>query len=109
MTAAAQSLLQPCTGSANRDCKHGRGANGCEDCRVRLFSVCGALDSSELDELDRISQRKNYPAKTTLFEQGALAGSVSTSPKVSCGSTSRCRMVAGRSSVSRCLVIFWGS
>ena len=76
MTAAAQSLLQPCAESATRDCRHGRGTNGCEDCRVRLFSVCGALESSELDELDRISQRKSYPAKTTLFEQGALAGSV---------------------------------
>jgi CRP/FNR family transcriptional regulator len=76
MTAAAQSLLQPCTGSANRDCKHGRAENGCEDCQVRLFSVCGALESSELEELDRISQPKNFPARTTLFEQGALAGSV---------------------------------
>jgi CRP/FNR family transcriptional regulator, anaerobic regulatory protein len=76
MTAAAPSLLQPCSGPADQECKHGRGENGCEDCRVRLFSVCGALESSELDELDRISQHRNFSARTTLFEQGALAGSV---------------------------------
>jgi CRP/FNR family transcriptional regulator len=76
MTAAARSLLQPCTGSADRDCKHGRRDNGCEDCQVRLFSVCGALEASELEDLDRISQPRNFSARSTLFEQGALAGSV---------------------------------
>ena len=62
--------------SAKRDCKHGRSTNGCEDCKVRLFSVCGALEPSELDELDRISQVKTFAPKTMLFDQGALAGSV---------------------------------
>jgi CRP/FNR family transcriptional regulator, anaerobic regulatory protein len=61
--------------SAPRDCKHGR-HNNCDDCKVRLFSVCGALEPSELDELDRISQVRNFPARTMLFDQGALAGSV---------------------------------
>jgi CRP/FNR family transcriptional regulator, anaerobic regulatory protein len=65
-----------CAESEKRDCKHGRSGNGCEDCKVRLFSVCGALEPSELNELDRISQVRNFPAKTMLFDQGALAGSV---------------------------------
>ena len=73
---AAHSLLQPCTGSASRDCKYGRAENGCEDCQVRLFSVCGALEACELDELDRISQGKIFAPKTMLFDQGAIAGSV---------------------------------
>ena len=36
----------------------------------------GALDPSELDELERISQARVFPAKANLFEQGTLAGSV---------------------------------
>src|SRR5215470_9407718 len=73
---AASSSLQSCTGSAKSECKHGRSDNGCEDCKVRLFSVCGALEPSELDDLDRISQARHFPTRTMLFEQGALAGSV---------------------------------
>jgi CRP/FNR family transcriptional regulator len=72
----AEPSLTSCAGPAPRDCKHGRAGNGCDDCKVRLFSVCGALEPSELDELDRLSQVKNFPAKTMLFDQGALAGSV---------------------------------
>jgi CRP/FNR family transcriptional regulator len=68
--------MDTCAESEKRDCKHGRGENGCEDCKVRLFSVCGALEPSELNELDRISQVRNFPARTMLFDQGALAGSV---------------------------------
>jgi len=69
-------LTEPCTGSEARDCEHGRSTNGCEDCKVRLFSVCGALEPLELDELDRISQVRSFTPKATLFEQDALAGSV---------------------------------
>jgi CRP/FNR family transcriptional regulator len=68
--------LKSGAGPAPRDCKHGRSGNNCEDCKVRLFSVCGALEPAELDELDRLSQVKNFPARTMLFDQGALAGSV---------------------------------
>jgi CRP/FNR family transcriptional regulator, anaerobic regulatory protein len=67
---------EPCAGSEGNNCRHGRTANGCDDCKVRLFSVCGALDLSELDELDRISQVRTFAARTILFEQDALAGSV---------------------------------
>jgi CRP/FNR family transcriptional regulator len=73
---SAEPLVNSCAGSAPRDCRHGRGGNNCDDCKVRLFSVCGALEPSELDELDRISQVRNFAARTMLFDQGALAGSV---------------------------------
>lgn len=72
----AEPLQDSCAGAAPCDCRHGRPTNGCEDCKVRLFSVCAALEPSELEELDRISQAKQVPARTTLFEQSALAGSV---------------------------------
>src|ERR1700733_14164035 len=73
---SAEPLVDSCAGPGMRDCRHGRGGNNCDDCKVRLFSVCGALEPSELDELDRISQVRNFPARTMLFDQGALAGSV---------------------------------
>ncbi|MGY4226355.1 CRP/FNR family transcriptional regulator [Bradyrhizobium sp. USDA 4503] len=72
----AEPLQHSCAGATRSDCRHGRATNGCEDCKVRLFSVCAALEPSELEELDRISQAKQVPARTTLFEQSALAGSV---------------------------------
>ena len=64
-----------CAGPASRDCKHGRG-NDCGDCKVRPFSVCGALEPAELDELDRLSQVRSFPARTMLFDQDAPADSV---------------------------------
>jgi CRP/FNR family transcriptional regulator len=67
-------LTEACAGSERDRCHHGR--NSCDDCKVRLFSVCGALELSELEELDQISHAKVFAAKATLFEQGALAGSV---------------------------------
>jgi CRP/FNR family transcriptional regulator len=83
MTNAEPSLshiAQACAGSGPSadplDCKHGRIVNGCDECKVRLFSVCGALDTSELEELDRISQSKMFAAKAMLFDQGAIAGNV---------------------------------
>src|SRR5262249_32889074 len=36
----------------------------------------GVIAASELEPRDRSRQPKNFPARTTLFEQGALAGSV---------------------------------
>jgi CRP/FNR family transcriptional regulator, anaerobic regulatory protein len=73
---AQASNSEVCAGSAAQDCKHGRNTNGCDDCKVRLFSVCGALEACELDELDRISQGKIFAPKAMLFDQGAIAGSV---------------------------------
>ncbi len=65
---------EACAGLASQDCKHGR--TGCDDCQVRLFSVCGALEPSELEELDRISEGKTFSPKAMLFDQDATAGSV---------------------------------
>ena len=62
--------------SVSRDCKQDTCTTGCQECSVRLFSVCAALEPSELDELERISQTRLFEPKATLFEQGALAGSV---------------------------------
>lgn len=79
MTSAELSVAsggEVCAEPAARACKHGRSANGCDDCKVRLFSVCGALEASELQQLDRISQRKNFLPKAMLFDQGAVAGGV---------------------------------
>jgi len=73
---AAQPLLDSCSGSPTQECGHSHGATGCDDCKVRSFSVCGALELSELEGLDAISQVRHFPAKTMLFDQGALAGSV---------------------------------
>jgi CRP/FNR family transcriptional regulator len=69
-------FAEPCAGPEGRDCEHRRSPNGCDDCKVRRFSVCGALDSSELDDLDRLSQVRNFSPRSKLFDQGALAGSV---------------------------------
>jgi CRP/FNR family transcriptional regulator len=69
-------FTESCAGSEGGRCAHGRGTSGCDDCTVRLFSVCGALDRSELDGLDRISQVRVFSSNVTLFEQDALAGSL---------------------------------
>src|SRR3954468_21816112 len=70
--ANAEHPADPC--GDGPDCVHGRG--GCDDCQVRLFSVCAALGHDELEELDRLAQVKHYPAKSMLFDQGAPAGAV---------------------------------
>jgi CRP/FNR family transcriptional regulator len=72
----AEILPEVCAGPAKHDCRHSRSENGCDDCKVRLFSVCAALEPSQLDELDRISQHREFSARAVLFDQGALAGSV---------------------------------
>ncbi|RTL49566.1 MAG: cyclic nucleotide-binding domain-containing protein [Bradyrhizobiaceae bacterium] len=65
-----------CTASADKNCKHDRGENGCAECGIRPISVCGSLELSELEEFVRISQIASFTPKTMLFEQGAPAGSV---------------------------------
>ncbi len=62
--------------AGRRACKHDRGDADCAECGVRLVSVCGALEISELDELERMSLVTTFPPKTTMFNEGALAGSV---------------------------------
>ncbi|MBX9710198.1 MAG: helix-turn-helix domain-containing protein [Xanthobacteraceae bacterium] len=64
-----------CSGSAAQACKHNN-ESGCAECSVRLVSVCGSLELSELEELERISHVTIFASKSMLFEQGAPAGSV---------------------------------
>ena len=72
----ASTSTEPCVGSDRRICEHPRSENGCDECRVRSFSVCGALQPGELAELNRISQIKHYAHKAMLFDQGAPADGV---------------------------------
>lgn len=65
-----------CEASEDLACKHQRGVSSCAECNVRLISVCGALEISELDALEQMSHVTTFAPKAMLFEQGALAGSV---------------------------------
>src|SRR5690606_8381431 len=50
-----------------------RGRDGCKGCKVRLLSVCAALDCDELGELEELALPVAYPPKATLFMQGEPA------------------------------------
>ncbi len=50
-------------------CAHGEAANACVDCKVRLISICAALDASELEHLNDLSHQVRFGAKATLFSQ----------------------------------------
>ena len=65
-----------CTASEKSACKHNRGETGCAECGVRLISVCGALEFTELEALERISHVTTFAPKAMLFDQGALASNV---------------------------------
>ncbi|MET0708934.1 MAG: Crp/Fnr family transcriptional regulator [Tardiphaga sp.] len=70
-----KTFAAPC-GSDSAGCRRARSDSGCDDCRMRPFSICAALAPSELDELDRISHTRAFPAKAMLFDQGETADSV---------------------------------
>lgn len=70
------SISEQCAASEKSACKHNRGEAGCAECGVRLISVCGALELSELEALERISHVTTFAPKTMLFDQGALASNV---------------------------------
>src|ERR1700674_5666413 len=57
-------------------CARARGQVDCANCKVRLFSVCGALDSHELCELEALAQQTSFEQKITLFTQDEPAGAV---------------------------------
>lgn len=50
----------------------------CENCRVRLLSVCSALETREIHELEAIMHHVSFSQKATLFEQGDEANSLYT-------------------------------
>lgn len=49
---------------------------GCSGCRVRLVSVCAALEPDELARLEALAQPACYAARQTLFLQGEPAAAV---------------------------------
>ena len=57
-------------------CHHKRSENGCEDCKVRLISVCSALEPCELEELEALSQHLSLGKGQSLFGQDEPANSV---------------------------------
>jgi len=50
----------------------------CQNCRVRLLSVCAALEDQEIHELDAIMHHASLAPKNTLFSQGDAATSLYT-------------------------------
>lgn len=62
------SLVDRCGGSSN--------GGACEKCSVRLVSVCAALDSTELRQLEAMAGHVSFAEKATLFVQGDEASSV---------------------------------
>ncbi|MDJ1158033.1 helix-turn-helix domain-containing protein [Chelatococcus sp. SYSU_G07232] len=50
-------------------CPHARSREGCVDCKVRLLSICAALDAGELCELESLSHPACFEPRTTLFLQ----------------------------------------
>lgn len=59
-----------------QSCRHGRSEGGCAECKVRLVSVCAALTSDELAELESLSRRVAYNPRVTLFAQDEEASAV---------------------------------
>ncbi len=55
----------PCAGASAHGCHV-----VCEACRVRLFAVCAALRSDEIQELEAIAHHQTHEAKTSLFQEG---------------------------------------
>lgn len=57
-------------------CHHGRPAEGCQDCKARLFSVCAALTTEELEELEALSRQMTIGPRQALFAQDDEATAV---------------------------------
>ena len=52
--------------NVNPRCAHSTSPEGCAHCTVRLVSVCAALSTAELVEIEAMSQSTTVPAKGTL-------------------------------------------
>ena len=57
-------------------CSIAHAVTKCETCRLRGLSLCGALSSSELVGLDKLSSSLTFGAKVTIFDQDEPAASV---------------------------------
>ncbi len=64
------------TSAPSHTCHHGRRGEGCQECKARLFSVCAALTSDELDELEALSRPIGLAPRQTLFAQDDEATAV---------------------------------
>lgn len=70
------------TDISNDTCRHDPSRQHCAECKVRLISVCAALEPDELAELERLAQQLHFPARQTLFMQGDTADCVYS---ITCG------------------------
>jgi len=50
----------------------------CQDCKVRLFAVCGALDDEEIRSLERLARQKRVTARQGVMVAGDDASEVLT-------------------------------
>lgn len=48
-------------------CSRAHGRDGCSQCKVRLLSICAALEPAELAAIEALAQPMTYAAKATLF------------------------------------------
>jgi CRP/FNR family transcriptional regulator, anaerobic regulatory protein len=62
--------------SDEQSCRHGRSAVGCAACTVRFVSVCDALTSDELAELESLSRHVSHGPRETVFTQDEAASAV---------------------------------
>jgi len=63
---------------AGASCHHGQAGESCANCKVRLVSVCSALEAADLHLLEEMARSVCFPAKATLFSQGDPADAVYT-------------------------------
>lgn len=64
------------TSAPSHTCHHGRRGEGCQECKARLFSVCAALTSDELDVLEALSRPIGLAPRQALFAQDDEATAV---------------------------------
>ncbi len=64
------------TSAPSHTCHHGRQGEGCRECKARLFSVCAALTSDELDVLEALSRPISLAPRQALFAQDDEATAV---------------------------------
>ena len=48
-------------------CSRAQGRDGCDQCKVRLLSVCAALEPDEFGEFEALAQPMTYAARAPLF------------------------------------------
>lgn len=55
-------------------CRHGKDV--CSDCSVRLISICSALETNELQQLDALAQRITFAPRAPILTQDEPASAV---------------------------------